>query len=291
MGGGGKGGGGGDSTTTVRYADYIEEKHQAFLDYVAARRSALMDDSPFANFSSIAIDDGFFGTGYILSSFPSLYDMYGKFMAGLDVDVLYQQVYGNLMDGPETTALVSAEATLLADELEQHILPRFEIGMRDINAVVSSTFVMGKALLESDRLKQVEKFSAQLKLSLLPVASERWRTHLEWNKGVIITYAEMMKLYVSAKMDTEDHNMELQAKDKLWPFTLSEYERAAIAALQGATTTSAKVQGASGAQRVIAGALSGAAMGGMLAGASQGAIGGPTGIIVGGLLGLAGSLF
>jgi hypothetical protein len=275
-------GGGGSDTMKIRYAGYIENRHERFLDETIARRTAGIDDSPYTDFAPLSIDDGFFGVGYTLASFPSLYDMYGKFMAGLDVDVLYSQTYSDLMEGPVTRRLISAEAQFLADELESDALPRFETGMMDLNAVVSSTFVMGRALLEEARLKNVEKYSAGLQYALLPIVTSRWQTHLEWNKGVVATYAEVMKLYFGAKMDIEGYNQELAARDKLWPFTVLEFERAALGTLQGAT--SSKQTAGSRGGNAISGALSGAAMGGM-------ATGTPMGAILGGVVGFAGGVF
>lgn len=280
---GGKGGGG-DATVKVRYAGYVEDRHKAFLSKVVSEREAVVDDSPFAAVATIALDDGFFGTGYTLASFPSLYDMYGKFLAGLDVDALYGQIYSDLMEGPVTQRLVSAEATFLADELESEIIPRYEVGLRDINAVVSSTFVMGKALLEETRLKAVAKYSAGLQYALLPVATQRWQTHLEWNRGVITIYSEIMKLYFASKIEVDQQNQEVLAKHKLWPFTVLDYERAAIGALQGATN-SKQIGGGGGARGALSGALGGAAMGAM-AMPGMPLIGGA----IGGFLGLAGGL-
>lgn len=284
--GGGKGGGSnGDVTSTVRYAPYIEDKHEAFLNEIVSRRTSAIDSSPYAGIATVASDDGFFGVGFTLASFPSLYDMYGKFMAGLDVEVLYDQIYGDLMEGPVTHNLVSAESAFLSDELTSDTLPRYETGMRDLNAVMSSTFILGKALLEETRVKAVAKYSAGLQYALLPIASQRWQTHLEWNKGVVLTYSEMMKLYFTAKMDVDNHNQEILAKDRLWPFTVLDYERVAIAALQGATKSTTHTAGSSGVGRAIAGALGGAAMGAMAFPAFPVA-----GAAVGGLLGLVGAL-
>ena len=283
------GGGGGDVKTTVRYAGYIEDKHKAFLNEIVVRRTAAIDNSPYSGVATIASDDGFFGVGYTLASFPSLYDMYGKFMAGLDVEDLYNQIYGDLMEGPVTHNLVSAEAAFLSDELESDTIPRYEVGMRDINAVMSSTFIIGKALLEETRLKAVAKYSAGLQYALLPIAAQRWQAHLEWNRSVVAVYSEIMKLYFSSKMDVDSHNTEMLAKNRLWPFTVLDYERVAIAAMQGATKTTTDSAGSSGASRAISGALGGAAMGAM-AGAKIGAVGGPMGAAIGGAVGLMGGL-
>ena len=50
-------------------------------------------DSPYLDYEGIAIEAAFFSAGYTIASFPSLYDMYGKFMAGLDVDTLFSQIF------------------------------------------------------------------------------------------------------------------------------------------------------------------------------------------------------
>lgn len=279
---GGGDSGGGDSTTTVRYAPYVESYHSSFLSAMASYRSSLTGSSPFSGFSAITVDAAFFGTGYLISSFPSLYDMYGKFMAGLDIDSLYDQIFEDTVNASEVNNLVSAEADLLDDDIEQNILPRFQVGMRDINAVVSSSFVVGKSLIESARVKAITKFSGELKFRLLAVAAERWKSHLDWNKAVVMSYAELMKLYYSTKLDVDDYNYSMSAKNSLWPFTVLEYERAGLGALQGATTTSSDVAGSSKTQKALSGAL---------AGASIGASFGGVGALVGGGIGLAASLF
>ena len=179
------GGKGQTSTSTIRYAPYIEDKHSAFLNIVAEKRALLIDDSPFADYEQIPLETAFFGLGFVLSDFPSLYDMYGKFMAGLDIEVLYGEVFEDAVDGPHVNALVSAERALMDDDLVTNVLPRFQVGMRDLNSVMSSSYLVGKAMLEDASVKALSKFSAELKYRLIPVATERWTRHLEWNKNVV----------------------------------------------------------------------------------------------------------
>jgi len=290
MGSGGKGSSS-STKTTIRYAPYIENHHEDFLDIVATKRDLLIDDSPLADFSEILVDVAFFGTGYTIASFPSLYDMGGKFIFGLDVDTLFDQIFEESTDGAEINNLVSAEADLLDDDIEANVIPRYELGMRDLNAVMSSSFVTGKALIESARVKSVAKFSSELRYRMIPVAVQRWQTHLEWNKSAILTYAEIMKLYFLSKKEITEFNYEILSQNKLWPFTVLEFDKCAIGALTGATTTKQNAGSGSKVASALGGALSGAAAGGMIAGASQGAIAGPVGMIGGALLGLAGGLF
>lgn len=280
--------------TEIRYAPYVEAQHSAFLDIVATKRDATLSASPFGVFSDIVIDNAFFGTGFIISNFPALYDMYGKFMAGLDVEALYGEILEDSVNHPEINQLVSAEAALLDDDIKINSLPRLQVGMRDINSVMSSSFVVGKAVIEDARVKSISKFSAQLKYDMLPISVERWKSHLEWNRNVVFIYAELMKLYYAVATDVADFNYGMKAKHLLWPFTVLEFNRAALGALQAATNTRTEVAGGGKGSQAIAGALSGAASGAMM-GAQMGKLLGPhstaIGAAAGGLLGIAGAFF
>lgn len=276
--------GGGDQVTTIRYADYVESHHQTFLANMATKVGEVIDNSPFDTYTDIDVDPGFFGTGYVLASFPALYDMYGKFMAGLDVEVLFDQVFADTLESPQVNDLVAQEGVRMSDDIIEVGQPRLTTGLRDINSVVSGSFVTSKELLEDARVKALARFSTELKYRLIPTAVQRWQTHLDWNKSVVATYAEIMKLWVAAKMDTVGMNYEMAAKNLLWPFTVLDYQRAALGALQGATKTTSDVAGASKTQKVIGGALSGAALGAQVSG------GNPMGALIGGILGAAAGL-
>ena len=257
-------GGGGDTRNevTTRMAGYIEAAHQLLIWWVEAECQKRWDASPWQGFPFFDTDCAFFGLGYTLCSFPSLYDMYGKFMAGLDVDALYNQIFLDTTTGPLITNLVGEQAVELSDDLEQIALPRFETGLRDLNSVMSSSFVIGKALVEVGRTKALSKFDADLRYRLIPVVSERWSKHLDWNKNVIEVYANLLKLYISARMDTDNQYMDYRAKDYLWNMTLFDNYRLAIGAVTGGSrTTSDVVGGPSQTQRTIGGAMTGAAIG------------------------------
>ena len=281
MGGGGKSGGG-DSRQEIRYAGYVEAKHKNFLGKIQEKRTSVIDSSPFFGYNDIPIDDAFFGANYIVSSFPALYDMFGKFVAGLDIDALASQIFEDTVNSTEVGDLVSAESALLQDEIDVKIIPGFEAGLRDINAVNASSYIIGRANVMGDaKIKSINKFSSELKYRLIPVAHERWKTHLDWNKGVISTYMQVMQLYFASAMDVHGFNYSMAAKNSLWPFTVLEYERAALGAMQGARTTSSKVAGGDEGINHLGAAASGAAMGA--------AVGGVPGAVIGGALGLIGS--
>jgi len=285
MGGGGSDSGGGDTKTEIRYAPYVEEKHKSFLNTVQSNRNSTINQSPFSNYNAIPLDDAFFGANYIVTSFPALYDMFGKFVAGLDIDALNDQIFNDTVNSTEVSTLVSAESALLQDEIDVKIVPSFEAGLRDINAVNASSYIIGKANIMGDaKIKSINKFSSELKYRLIPIAHERWKSHLDWNMRVISTYMDVMKLYFASAMDVHSFNTQMEAKNTLWPFTVLEYERAALGALQGATTSKGNAGGGDGEVSHLGAAASGAAMGT--------AIGGPGwGTAIGAGLGLLGSFF
>jgi hypothetical protein len=264
----------------ANFPKYLEERHEDFIYRVKADVERIKLLSPYTDYEDIDIDTAFFGAGYVLSSFPSLYDMYGKFMAGLDIEYLFNQAFEDTTNGPIIGNLVSEQAVLLSDDLENNIIPRYEIGMRDINAVMSGTFVIGKAMLERKRTQELSRFDAELRYKMIPTAVERWKTHLEWNKAVTKTYAEIMKFYFMAVLDVDGYNYEMHTKDILWPFTVYDFERLSLSAVgSGGGGGASGIAGASRGAKVLGGAMSGASAGAM--------VGGPVGAGIGGVLGLA----
>lgn len=257
-------GGGADtnSVVTTQQAQFIQYAHQQLIWYCEVEIQRDYNDSPWQGYPAMDLDNAFFGLGFSLSSFPSLYDMYGKFMAGLDVDALYNQLFLDTTTGPLITNLVAEQAVELADDVEQNILPRFETGMRDINAVMSSTYIVGKALIEAARIKALSKFDAELRYKLIPEVGARWGGHLNWNKNVVEMYGHVLKLYISSKIDTDSQFMEFRAKDYMWNWTLFDNYRLAIGATAGGSrVTTDALGGTTQTQKALGGAMTGAAIG------------------------------
>jgi len=291
----GGGGGGGHRITQqinqITYAPYIQQHHTAFLNEVATYKYKLIDKSPFSDFTKFDIENAFFGAGYTIANYSSLFPLFNEYILNIDLDVLYNSVVESTLNNQAIHDLIVAEGALLNDDIETNALPRMTTGSRDINSSLSSTFLIGRSQLEAARLKNLAKFSAELKYRLLPIANERWATILNWNKNVVATYAEYLKFYIGAHTDVSDFNYEMITKDTLWPFTILDHQRAALAALQGAKSSSKDVMGSSTnrGQKAMAGALSGAAMGaqiGMEIGTkSAGIWGAVIGAVVGGAAG------
>lgn len=288
----GGGGSDGDSENTLRYAEYFEAAHKNILNNfgvdvitksVFAAINEAFGQSPYSEHQVISPDDAFFGSGYSVTDFPSLYDMFGKFMAGVDVHNLWEQTYNGLFASPTVNTAIDSHAALLADDITQNIYPRFEAGMRDIGAVNSSAFAVGRALIEDSRIKSINEYSAKLQLGLLETSSRMWGEHLNWNKNVIAVYYELVNAYHSSLRDANAQNLEMRHRDVLFDLSLYEYGRAMLGVISGAQGT-VQPEGPSQLEKSASGALGGAAAGYQATGTWQGAA-------VGGVIGLAASFF
>ena len=285
---------GGGGTQTIRYAPHIEQAHKRLLDEsggvippsIFRELNNLYNQSIYKDYEKYDIDDAFFGRipgdpdkTYEIRNFPSLYDMFGKFMAGLDVHVLWSDVYEDVVHGPEIAAAVSAQSELLDNEVRTKVLPQFLAGMRDINAIQSTTFVIGKAIIANGQVRDMNEFQSRIRLSAIELSGHLWRSHLDWDKSVIAMYLEMTKLYYATRIDVDHKQLEYASKDKLWNMDLFDEPRAVLGALNGAAAATQKNK-PSQAVSALAGALSGAA---------AGAPAGPYGAAAGAVLGLGAS--
>lgn len=285
----------GGGQQVIRYAPHIEQAHKRLIDAsggVVIAKSAfgifneLVGQSVYKDYEKYDIDDAFFGRvpgdpdrTYEMRNFPSLYDMFGKFMAGLDVHVLWSDVYEDTVHGPEIAAAVSSQAELLDNEVRTKVLPAFLAGMRDINAIQSTTFVIGKAVIADSQVRQMNEFQSRIRLSAIELSGQLWRSHLDWSKGVIAIYLEMTKLYYATRLDVDTKQLEYAVNDKMWDMNLLDEPTKVLGILNGAAATTNKNK-PSQATSAIAGALSGAAAGAPM---------GPYGAAAGAILGLGAS--
>ena len=284
--GGSSGSSGGESVTTIRYADYIESVHNSFLNTVAALAASNASSCPLdsAEFGG-TLETAFFTSGYTIASFPSMFDMFGKFMAGLDIETLFDQMLEHDVEATGIDNRVSSYSQELDDDIEENSWPRLAAGMRDINCVTSSNFVVAQALLEAKKATLLTKYDTELRVKMISIAAQRWQVHLDWNKNTVAIYGELYKLYYSLLMDLDNQDQTRKAKYALWPFTIYEYERLALGALTGAVSSKTSgIEGseASTTQKVLGGALAGASIGATVGGAYGAIIGG----VIGGVAGL-----
>lgn len=273
------------NTNSTNYPPYLEIAHSNLLDTTHARVAADSIIEPSGGRSDIEVDDLFFDAGGVISNFPALFDLYGKFMAGLDISILFDQIINDTTDGKIANDLVSKKSNRISNEVASS-LNRFNSGINNTNAIMSGIYLTGSSLIQDRKTKTVDRFKSEVKYKLLPSAINRWSTHLSWNKTVVTHYVDIIKLYYKTKIDVINTNLELNARDELWPLDLLEFERSIVGLLTGATSSTVSGKNSGGASDLES------ALGGALSGASAGfAIGGGLGAAIGGTIGLAASFF
>lgn len=286
----------------IRYASHIEDAHNALLrgdidptrSIFAVFNSAFVDavnapslTTPYGAYEVLDVDRGFFGmtpnipgVAFNVENYPALYDMFGQFLGGLDVHSLWALTYEDVVHGPEITNAVSSQAQLNQDSVNTTILPPFLAGMRDINAIQSTAFVIGKANIARQQVIAINEFQTKLRFNAIQISVDLWKRHLDWSRDVVTVYTDVTKSYYDVRMTMDRQQLEYAVKDRLWNMNLFDEVRAVVGALNGAAAATGKTQ-PSQLQKSIAGTLGGAATGA--------SVGGPYGAAIGAVIGLGAS--
>lgn len=230
------------TSETRRYAPYIEAAHNNFFTVMATSRDVALAANPYDGYSFDDIDNNFFSIGYVMANFPSLYETFGKFMAGLDIDALWHKAVDAILTPDEIKQNISEKADTLNRKLEIESLPEHQQKMRDLNAVQSSTYCVGKAMLDDKRVKQVGQISFDETSKLMLELEKNWLKTINFNAEVVKKYALIMKNYFMSRMTTDEAHYHKAAEDALWPFKVLEYNRKGLFALAPNTKTAAHQQ-------------------------------------------------
>ncbi len=98
---------------------------------------------------------------------------------------------------------VKEYSDMLQDDIERTVLPKFEAGMRNANAVMSSAFVIGEALIFAEKDRQVSKFGADLTAEYIKA------------KNDAIVKADLVLMDANAKMAILEADAEAKARYSL----------------------------------------------------------------------------
>jgi hypothetical protein len=288
-------GGGSAPAGTVAYPDYMQTAHNDWLNHTAAdtmtysvvdlMNSAMSGASPYSGFTTVDVDAVFLAPYKTVSNYIGPYDRLADFSC-FDVEAKYNEYITD--DNARITAVVTAESDLLDDEINSKILPRFQAGMLDVNAVQTSAFTIGEALIWDGKAKQIAKFDAALRLDRLnsqsEIALKRISTYLEWARLSMATSIELSRIYVASRHDIDSLYTELAAKDRLFDLGIYQYGVNVMSSIAGSAVsppdTGSNKSGLGGA---LSGALSGAAAGNMV-------LPGGWGAAIGGVMGFAAGL-
>ncbi len=329
--------GGGSSSGKVDYPGYMKDFHGEILgtgvsptqDVLTAINTA-WNNSPYAG--EVAFD-----SDADISNYQSRISILGGLADGIDPITKWQNFIAAAESGGDfhtppapdpnledidasIDAAIEAQNAQIDASIEIEALPRFQAGMRDINAVHGSAFIIGQGVIESQGLKEKTSFAANIRLdaekqkNTLRVEKERLRlghselllrrdelkttgvkdilqltmAQFEFSKLAAHLALEGTRIKTVIKKEELDSQLEIDAEDAMWNLNLFKFANNALSSISGAAPTQ---QGSktNKFQSALGGAASGAAMGGMMAGMSGGAVGGPVGMAAGAAIGLGAS--
>lgn len=291
FGGGGSSSGGGSSGRTD-FPEYMKTWHNLALigpstvypTYsVSEAMNAAFGNSPFLGASAYNPDEPI---AAMLTASEKLEDLVNLLSRGTGLDEVISKILSDEYIGDA----VEAHSKEIGDILESNTIPRFEAGMRNINAVVTSSFIIGRALLEEAAAKQVAKFSAELRQQAFgELALQVAQLKLDYRYRLSALTIEANRMKIVAKKEEADSNIKIEESHALWDLEVFKYGGNLLGSIQGTAVSTGDNRWDSrpAAGSVIGGALSGAAAGAYIGGKTGAAVGGPVGAVVGAVLGAA----
>jgi hypothetical protein len=278
---------------TWDYPTYMTDYHEDWLSGINSAMSA-------ASFPTLTVYD----PDTDLATMLTAINTFGALVAAIDEHTDYDTIYANATNLADTyfdpaayiAARVTAHSTTLDTELNTKVYPRFLAGMRNINAVLSSAFVIGQAAIAQDKLDKVAKFQADMELQVISkrveviqaIAAEMMRLKLqklEFNRAIAAMTIDYARLVISAKEDEYVETKSAAIEALKWPLEKYKYGANLLAGITGGVSGTAAAEGSKSA-RIIGSALSGAAAGAMIGAATIGGGGGEgIGAVLGAVLG------
>ena len=293
----------------IEYPTYMQDMHQFWLDGVVAGSAVetggvalaiknARTTNPFTGLTAFNPATSVTAMAAAITAFQAIvtamdahanYDTYH--------DAAVAQIDAKILPDAYILARTQAHASALDSELNAKVIPRFNAGMRDINAVHTSTFAIGRAIIELDRDDKVDKFMADMRFQadakrgdlIQNAAAEMIRLHLqkiELGRVIMAITIDELRLAIAANADYNTEVKALAADLGRWPLEIYKYGANMLAGIGGGTTSSVPMDGNKTA-RIIGSGLSGAIAGATI-GASFGGSGAGYGAILGGIAGALG---
>lgn len=300
--GGGSSAGGGSGAGEIGYPVYMEDRHKDLLDDLIPEVDIVRVASPYEDAVSY---DPTIKLAEIKLRYDSLAAAVDRLNPKRDLEgfintasnIAEQQKL--LGEGPVAEVVSNFESRQAITHAR--VLNRFNGAMADINAVQSSAFVIGQALIESQLQNSVDGVSADLSFRnfhmraqfMAQVTSEFMSLtsfSIDTNRMLTSLLAEINRVTILAEKEQHDNDLRIDIDDSLWGLRTFAFAGNMLSAISGSTSLPefgspndstlggsnvTPVQGA--ASGAVAGATIGASTGnpyGAAAGAVIGGIGG-----------------
>lgn len=341
-GGGGSAGGGGGSSGKIDYPDYLETIHADWLDDATAdaidssmvdAMNAALGSSPWAGEASYDPNTPLANAWTAVCAYNTVVDALSNSTdwtsamsnarTEVDDNLINEEYVGDAISlaTMDTDNMISDEyietdsdafAAQLDDQIDNVILSKFRGGYRDVNAVQSSSFTLGEAIIEGFRDRDVAKHESAMREVLHRQRNElivnttglrvKHRMHrndmivtsadnmiksllarVEFERSVAALSVEAKRIHIVAKKEELKEQWSVNENDAQWDLEVFQYGANLLAAIAGGTVVPSSGQKQpSTAVSAIGGALSGAAMGA--------SVGGAPGAVIGGMIGMGAAL-
>jgi len=297
------GSGGGGASGAVSHSAYLETIHKDWLnatglDTIEKSVTEVMDSalgsSPWTGLTAYNPDTA-------ISAYEAEMVLLKALLTGLvdttDWAALYAQAETTIV-GPGEAALIAdadAFADILDADINTKILPRFRRGMQDINAVVSSAFVIGEAIIEGFRDRELAKYTSvarlesnSKKLTATEQMMQMMTRRIAWRGDYAKLSIEANRIKIVAKKEQADQDATIDEADAKWDLEVFQHGGNLMAAI-GSGTAIPNLAKTNKAASMLGGALSMASAGAMAGTAVSPGPGTLIGAGIGGVLGAAAS--
>lgn len=288
----------------VDFPDHMKTAHSDWLDNTGADTmpatesmvdlmSASIGASPYGSMTAYDPDTS-------LDNMDTAVSGYDTAITALDyeqdwedaVDAAVAKLDAAVFDDAYITSEASAFGDDLDDQLENVVLPRFKGGMRDVGAVMTSAFVVGQAIIEGMRDRDVAKFTADLRFKLNIQRNDfvykgveamlRDRiAEVEFEKSYMHYAIEAYRMRIVSEKEKKDTENNISVADGRWDLETYQYGANLLASIGGGTMVPSGNDSPSKTQSAIGGALAGAAIGGTIGGGWGAAAGAALGLVGG----------
>lgn len=301
-------GGGGGTQGSVRWPTYFETWHGQLIDdaqtdelnssMVAEMNTALgVGGNPFTDAVAYNPSTAITAMQANIDSWQTTLSAISPSTMWHDNMVVAKAAYDDHVFS--TTKIAAAETAfnnILDAEYADSDLPRFQRGMQDLNAVMSSAYVTGKALMDAKIVLKKAQFSAELRLQsykdetnfVAQSAGPVNQFYIGFNDlfhRVLTTQLEVRRYEIVAQKEATDQNLKIEEAEATWGMDVFLKGANVLAAGQGGVTHPT-AKAASMLQSALGGAMSGAAAG-IMAGAPWAAETGGLSLLIGGIAGTA----
>ena len=295
--------GGGGSSGEVSYPEYMMTMHHHWLNTV----DAILQTEIYRNPHSAG---NVFDPSVLLSQMSTNSNKLDLPISSLDINYKYDNIVDLTVDvwndmlnsSAKIDAAIDAFTAKFDEDIDAFVIPKFEAGMRDINAVQSSGFAVGKALIYASRDNSIAAFSSDARLRAHFEGTQTGIANIhkayslelqaaglkfEYVKALSHTLVDTGRIAIVAQKEFADGKITERDDASRFQLELMTYGGNMLASIGSASVqTGVKRDKVASA---IGGGLSGAAAGAMV-GAEMGTAGGPWGAAIGGVIGAAAGL-